>query len=85
MNPMALIIRQSLMPLLQQRKQGLFHKRWQGIADLQMCGQGQRLQQAIDPADFLTRHANATDNPFRKSVQPTQTFQTSRQNGQRSS
>ena len=53
MNPMALIIRQSLMPLLQQRKQGLFHKRWQGIADLQMCGQGQRLQQAIDPADFL--------------------------------
>ena len=52
MNPMALIIRQSLMPLLQQRKQSFFNKLWQGVADLQMCGQGQRLQQAINPADF---------------------------------
>ena len=50
LHPVALIVRQFLMPLLQQGQKRGLHKPRQRAADFKLGRQGQRLQQAIDPA-----------------------------------
>ena len=60
---------------------GLFHKRWQGIADLQ-CVAKVSVFKAIDPATS-SQDMRMPRQPVQEERPATQTFQTSRQNGQR--